>query len=63
MVLYKDWKKFLAGICKQKGYINGKNCTIKYEAHVLTDKDIIEYKARILPTASIEEIELTITID
>lgn len=57
-----EWKTMLKDICKEKGWEENKNCTIKYEARADAEADKLTFVAKIRPYAQIDEIEIKAVI-
>ena len=53
-----EWEAMLKDICKEKGWEEGRNCKISYEARADTEADKLTFVAKIRPYAQIEEIEI-----
>ena len=53
----------LKDICKEKGWEEGKNCKISYEARADVEADKLTFVAKIRPYAQIDEIEIKAVIE
>ena len=58
-----DWEAMLKDICKEKGWEEGKNCNIRYEARADVDADKLTFVAKIHPYDQIAEIEIKAVIE
>lgn len=57
-----EWEAMLKDICKEKGWEEGKNCNIRYEARADVETDALTFIAKIYPYNQIEEIEIKAVI-
>lgn len=57
-----EWEAMLKDICKEKGWEEGKNCKIKYEAKADIETDTLTFIAKIYPYNQIEVIEIKAVI-
>ena len=58
-----DWEAMLKDICKEKGWEEGKNCNIRYEARADVGVDKLTFVTKIRPYAQIDEIEIKAVIE
>lgn len=58
-----DWEAMLKDICKEKGWEEGRNCKIKYEARADIDTDTLTFMAKIYPYNQIDVIEIKAVIE
>ena len=58
-----DWEAMLKDICKEKGWEEGKNCNIRYEARADVGADKLIFVAKIHPYDQIAEIEIKAVIE
>lgn len=58
-----DWEAMLKDICKEKGWEEGRNCKIKYEARADIETDTLTFMAKIYPYNQIDVIEIKAVIE
>ena len=58
-----DWEAMLKDICKEKGWEEGRNCNIRYEAGGDVGADKLTFVAKIHSYAQIDEIEIKAVIE
>lgn len=58
-----DWEAMLKAICKEKGWEEGRNCKIKYEAKADIETDTLTFMAKIYPYNQIDVIEIKAVIE
>ena len=58
-----EWEAMLKAICKEKGWEEGKNCNIRYEARADVGADKLTFVAKIRPYTQIDEIEIKAVIE
>ena len=63
MTLYDGWEKIAEKYLEQKGWLDGKNCSIKYQAKVDIPNNEVIYHTIVKPYNQIEEITYTMRIE
>lgn len=63
MTIYGRWKEMLQNICRERGWEDGKNCSIAYSANASIPKDKVVYTATIIPFNSIETLTIDIEVE
>ena len=58
-----DWEATLKAICKEKGWEEGRNCKIKYEAKADIETDTLTFMTKIYPYNQIDVIEIKAVIE
>lgn len=58
-----EWEAMLKAICKEKGWEEGRNCKIKYEAKADVETDALIFIAKIYPYNQIDAIEIKAVIE
>ena len=58
-----DWEAMLKDICKEKGWEEGKNCKISYDASADAEADTLTFMAKIYPYNQIDVIEIKAVIE
>ena len=58
-----EWEAMLKAMCKEKGWEEGRNGKIKYEAKADIETDTLTFMAKIYPYNQIDVIEIKAVIE